>query len=109
MDWDHPVILGIIAGTPAVLVGWWGYLRSKRKSAVTEKLGVESGSAQSIEQALDGMNNLVASLHAYIVILKSDATVAREDIARLTNLLTTCSAELHRMHQKYGNGQQAIK
>jgi len=101
---NDPIVLGVIAAGPAAAVGYLGYRRSKRADAVTEQLGIQSGSAQSIAQAFDGLNKVIAGLNTYIAILQADHAVDAEDIRRLTEQRDALQIELNRMYRKYGNG-----
>jgi len=102
---NDPIVLGVVAGTPAVIVGYLAYRRSRKADAATERLGIASGSAQSITQAFDGLNKVIDGLNMYIAILQADHAVDAEDIRRLTAQRDALQTELNRMYRKYGNGQ----
>lgn len=109
MFFDNPVIASITIGLPSFLLGYLAYRRSVRADKISEQSGIASNKTEGIAQALDGMNKLVVSLNAYILLLQADSAVDKEDIKILTIQRDTLQKELNRMYKKYGeNGNGKV-
>ena len=100
---SDPLVLGLVAAAASVLVGWFGYRRSKKADDVTERIAVESGSAQSIAQAFGGLQGVIDGLNTYIALLRDDKRIDEEDLRRCAERCAALQTELNRMYRKYGD------
>jgi len=105
--WQEPWVVSILIGLPSSIIALLGLRRAFKADKVSEQLGAASGSAQSIAQAFEGLNKVIESLNAYILILQADKRVAAEDIKILTVQRDALQKELNRMYRKYGDSNQA--
>jgi len=107
VDWDPFITAGpvVVAGA----VAWWGYRRSIRVDAVSEKSGVATETRAGTAQIIDGLNLLVDQL-------QEGTASHRETIRFLTERIDKVlaeNAELRldnaRLRKRYGvNGENGV-
>jgi len=100
VNWDTVITVApiVVAGA----VAWWGYRRSIRVDAVSEKSGVATETRAGTQQIIDGLNTLIDQL-------QEGALAHRETITFLTSRLDAIlveneglKRELARLRKKYG-------
>lgn len=107
--WENPITIGILIGAPSAVLGYLGYLQSKKVDKRSEESGIASGKAEAIAQSIDGLNKVIVGLNSLVTALQADKQADAADIKYLkdqvvvtTGQRDTLQKELNRMYRKYG-------
>ena len=107
MDWE-PVITAapiVVAG----VVAWWGYRRSIRVDAVSEKSGVATETRAGTAQIIDGLNSLVDQLQEGTASHRETIKFLTERIDRVLAENVELRLDNARLRKRYGvNGENGV-
>lgn len=73
---QSPIIIALIAGLPAFILGILAYTRARKVDEVTEQSGVVSQQVAGVNQVIEGLNRLILNL-------QEDNRLLRENVMAL--------------------------